>query len=154
MLILIIFLYWKKDKKKVYRYCVLCFAVIYFVVSPILLNLNIGSNHSHHVYALLASVPANILFLVVYYNSVEKLPEYSALLIFSGGTSSVIYRIWHAGIINFIDVKVTENYRWPVFSLADSIVTIGGILLLFWFFYKIYLRLRGRGKDTISISIV
>lgn len=47
------------------------------------------------------------------------------ILIFMGGISNIIDRLFFGCVIDFIDLKF-----WPVFNLADVFVTIGAIIIL------------------------
>ena len=51
-------------------------------------------------------------------------------LIWGGALGNFTDRLWNGRVIDFIDVGVGQ-YRWPVFNLADSCITIGlGLLIL------------------------
>jgi lipoprotein signal peptidase len=53
--------------------------------------------------------------------------EFGALiLIFSGGISNIIDRIYFGCVIDFIDLKF-----WPVFNFADIFITFGVVILIF-----------------------
>lgn len=47
------------------------------------------------------------------------------ILIFSGALSNIIDRLIFGCVIDFIDL-----HFWPVFNLADTMITIGGIILI------------------------
>ena len=36
----------------------------------------------------------------------------------------------YKGVVDFIDIGIGTNYRWYIFNIADSAVTIGIILYL------------------------
>ena len=51
-------------------------------------------------------------------------------MVLGGALGNIIDRVRiEAGVIDFIDVGIGEDWRWPVFNVADSFVTIGIILL-------------------------
>jgi signal peptidase II len=56
--------------------------------------------------------------------------RYALSMIFGGAVGNLIDRIRFGEVIDFIDVGI-GSYRWPVFNVADSCVTVG-LVLLFW----------------------
>jgi signal peptidase II len=52
-------------------------------------------------------------------------------LIISGAISNIIDRIYFGCVIDFIDLRI-----WPVFNLADIYITIGAIILIFFYVFK------------------
>ena len=62
-----------------------------------------------------------------------KLPIFSSLgfvLIASGAIGNAIDRIIFGKVVDFIDFHLNDFF-WPVFNLADTIIFIGAILFLF-----------------------
>ena len=62
-----------------------------------------------------------------------KLPRYSSLgfiLIASGAIGNAIDRIIYGKVVDFIDFYI-EDFHWPAFNLADTIIFIGACLFLF-----------------------
>ena len=62
-----------------------------------------------------------------------KLPRYSSvgfILIASGAVGNAIDRIIYGKVVDFIDFYI-EDFHWPAFNLADTIIFIGTILFLF-----------------------
>ncbi len=57
------------------------------------------------------------------------------ILIFSGGFSNFLDRIFYGGVIDFILVSY-KNFSWPIFNLADGFITIGVFILLISNFKK------------------
>ena len=59
-----------------------------------------------------------------------KLPRYSSLgfiLIASGAIGNAIDRIIYGKVVDFIDFHI-EDFHWPAFNLADTIIFIGAVL--------------------------
>ncbi len=77
-------------------------------------------------YKLLFIIAAVIVILVIliYYKKVNnKLP---LIFLLAGTSGNLIDRIYFGYVRDFIDIKV-----WPVFNIADSLNTIGVILLIY-----------------------
>jgi signal peptidase II len=58
----------------------------------------------------------------------NKLSKIAIILIISGAISNLIDRIVIGKITDFLYFGI-KGYYWPAFNLADSCITIGGILL-------------------------
>lgn len=51
-------------------------------------------------------------------------------LVCAGAVGNLIDRVRsHQGVVDFMDMGIGENLRWPVFNVADVAVTVGAILL-------------------------
>jgi signal peptidase II len=75
-----------------------------------------------------------ILFIIYYFDKILKqnfLIKFSFSLIIGGAIGNFIDRIRFGEVIDFIEVGINEKYKWPVFNLADSAITIGVLLLIF-----------------------
>lgn len=77
-----------------------------------------------------------LLILLLYFAKKElnlnsKLAQYLLALVFAGGISNLIDRLYHGYVIDFISIWI-----WPTFNFADIYITIG-ILLLIIFYGKI-----------------
>jgi len=67
-----------------------------------------------------------IIFLILEKKNIYVL-SYSFL--FGGAIGNLIDRLRFKAVIDFIDIGISENLRWPIFNIADSSITIGIILL-------------------------
>ncbi len=56
----------------------------------------------------------------------DALLRFSLALIFAGAAGNLIDRLRFSYVIDFLDFRV-----WPVFNVADSAITIGGILIFY-----------------------
>ena len=68
-----------------------------------------------------------------------KLPRYSSfgfMLISSGAIGNAIDRIIYGKVVDFIDFHIND-FHWPAFNLADTIIFIGASLFLFNQFFSI-----------------
>lgn len=50
-------------------------------------------------------------------------------LLLAGAIGNLIDRLMFGSVTDFLDFRI-----WPVFNVADSAVTIGGLLLVWWFY--------------------
>ena len=59
----------------------------------------------------------------------------SMALITSGAVGNILDRIiGRKGVVDFINVGITENLRWPTFNIADAVIVAGAFLLFIVFF--------------------
>lgn len=73
--------------------------------------------------------------IFILYTMLAKRPKSRQLtlgltLIFSGAVGNLIDRVIHGHVLDFIDIRI-----WPVFNIADSAITIGASLVL-WYLFK------------------
>ena len=91
-------------------------------------GLDLGNLHLHTVIAVIA-----LGLLVWLFRSLPadaRLSQLALVLVLGGALGNIIDRLIHeAGVVDFFDVGVSEQWRWPIFNVADSFVTIGIILL-------------------------
>lgn len=63
--------------------------------------------------------------------SAGRLAKWGAVFIFAGAVGNLYDRIKLGFVVDFLDFRV-----WPVFNIADSFITVGGVLLaasvFFW----------------------
>lgn len=79
-----------------------------------------------------------IIFVVFYFKNIlkqEKLVKLSFSLIIGGAIGNFIDRIRFGEVIDFIEIGINQKYKWPVFNVADSAITIG-VCLLFLFILR------------------
>ena len=76
-------------------------------------------------------------------------------MIFGGAIGNIIDRIIYGKEIDFIDVDIPDIiipklhiflYRWPSFNIADSSITVGGIILFLWLYIKDKKQKRNNNK--------
>ena len=101
---------------------------ITFITNPnALFGISLGDRFP---YPLLTTIVAIVIVVLI-------LTERSAFLtgayglILGGAIGNLIDRLRIGEVIDFIDAGV-KNLRWPTFNIADSAVTIG-IILMLWF---------------------
>jgi len=73
-----------------------------------------------------------ILLLIFFFIKSEKRSELMPVsLIIAGAAGNILDRIIYGSVCDFLDFRI-----WPVFNLADSFVTIGGVVLFYLEFLK------------------
>ncbi|MDD5237080.1 MAG: signal peptidase II, partial [Candidatus Omnitrophica bacterium] len=89
-----------------------------------------GIFKNYTTFLIIASC-ATILFIVLSLKESRKvnLVNISLSLILSGAIGNLIDRLRLGLVVDFLDFRV-----WPVFNVADSIITIGALLLAFSLF--------------------
>jgi len=75
-------------------------------------------------YALISISVIAIFFILKYYK--EKEYQFPLTLILAGTIGNLIDRIFLGHVRDFIDLKF-----WPVFNIADTLITIGILLLAY-----------------------
>lgn len=58
----------------------------------------------------------------------RRLNELALAMILGGAFGNTIDRIMYGEVVDFIDVGINRT-RWPVFNVADSLVTVGVLIL-------------------------
>lgn len=76
-----------------------------------------------------------IWYLVRHRSSLAPLARISLTLILAGALGNMIDRLFLGYVIDFIHFR-TDNFDFPVFNLADSLVVIGGALLFLSTFFE------------------
>ena len=90
--------------------------------SGVAFGLGAGTNFPFYVFSLLAAAAILILFLRGRVQGRTR--ELALALIFGGAVGNLVDRITTGLVVDFIDVGIRQ-WRFPVFNVADSAVTIG-----------------------------
>ena len=64
--------------------------------------------------------------------------------ILAGAVGNLIDRIFHGEVIDFFDVY-WKQYHWPAFNIADSFITIGVAITIFYL-------IRAKGEDPFAAA--
>lgn len=84
--------------------------------------------YSNFVFSLISLIIVIILcLLLIKSNKINKSIAY--ICIISGATGNIFDRIERGAVIDFIECHY-QNYYFPVFNIADALITVGVILLL------------------------
>jgi signal peptidase II len=96
-----------------------------------------GMLQGGRVFLIAASVAAAvfIVFLAERVSPDERAKRAFLGMILGGAVGNLIDRLYPGHVIDFIDMGIS-SYRWPVYNLADTAVTVGGILLVLAFSTK------------------
>jgi len=85
--------------------------------------------------SLIGVVGVVAILLFYRYFSKSNLLGVSALsLVFGGAIGNLIDRFRFGYVTDFIDVRLWHDYHWPSFNVADSAITVGSIMLIFFIF--------------------
>lgn len=71
---------------------------------------------------------------IIYYRKEfieEKIPAIATSLILGGAIGNLGDRILQGSVLDFINF-----HFWPIFNIADSAISIGGVLLVYWMWKK------------------
>lgn len=96
-----------------------------------------GLFHSHTELFIALGIAGVIVILVFlrYFPPATTLGAVSFALILGGAVGNLIDRIRLGYVIDFINIHVQELLHWPAFNVADTALTVG-ILVLIYYFYK------------------
>lgn len=69
-------------------------------------------------------------FLIKYYKTISTWMIVAISLVISGTIGNFIDRIRLGYVVDFISVRILDRYDFAVFNIADSLIVIGGIMLI------------------------
>ncbi|MGQ9811379.1 MAG: signal peptidase II [bacterium] len=76
-------------------------------------------------------VAAIVLFVVLFYARRSSTAVRISLgLVLGGAIGNLIDRFRYGAVVDFIDIGIRENLRWPCFNAADAAITIGVFVLI------------------------
>jgi signal peptidase II len=88
---------------------------------------------------LIVSIIVLILILAffIYEKNKNMIFCTSMALITSGAIGNILDRVTgRKGVVDFINVGISENMRWPTFNAADAVIVAGAFLLFIVFFQE------------------
>jgi signal peptidase II len=96
-----------------------------------------GLFHSHTEVFIALGIAASVIILVFlyYFPPATTVGIVSFALILGGAVGNLIDRIRLHYVIDFISIHLQELFLWPAFNIADAALTVG-ILILIYYFYK------------------
>ena len=79
------------------------------------------------------------MVLVVYYflktPASQKAMKFALSLILAGALGNFIDRFFRGYVVDFLEFHV-RGFYWPTFNVADSCISIGAVLLVFYLFTR------------------
>ncbi|MBA7504636.1 Lipoprotein signal peptidase [subsurface metagenome] len=81
------------------------------------------------------------ILLVRHYLLSTALSNVSLGLLFGGATGNLIDRLRFGYVVDFVDLRLWNDFHWPAFNFADAAI-VAGILLFIYSFYRIELFAR------------
>ncbi len=88
------------------------------------------------VFLVLTAASLVALGLVIYYfvktPASERGMKLALSLILAGALGNLLDRVFRGYVIDFLDFYIGRAH-WPFFNVADSCITVGALLLLFFF---------------------
>ncbi len=99
--------------------------------------MNQSSDLQHYLLTTLNIIIVLVLIGFIMWMPLKRLERFAIGLIVSGAIGNIIDRFNYGYVIDFVDVGL-EVWRWPVFNIADSCVSVGITIWLVstLFFYK------------------
>jgi len=98
-------------------------------------GLSFGHPHVMLTITFLIIIILGYLFLKGNLFSNNMLGKTAMVMVLGGAIGNFIDRIRMKEVVDFIDMGV-GHYRWPVYNLADIYVTIGMVILIYFFSFK------------------
>lgn len=86
---------------------------------------------------LVAVIAFAIVLVTIYwftYRQKSFFYNFASGLILGGALGNFIDRLFIGKVIDFIDIGY-KNFRWPVFNFADTAISIGIAILIFYFLF-------------------
>ena len=96
-----------------------------------------GMLQGGRIFLIISSVIAStfIIFLAQRVPEKERAKRVFLGMILGGALGNLVDRIYPGSVIDFINMGIGP-YRWPYYNVADSAVTVGGILLIITYSLK------------------
>lgn len=76
-----------------------------------------------------------ILIFYKYFSKSNWLGVTGLSLVLGGAVGNLIDRIRFGYVTDFIDVLLWGDFHWPTFNVADSAITVGSIVLIFFILF-------------------
>jgi len=99
----------------------------YALNSGVAFSLGAGSRFPFWLFSIVAALV--ILWLLARAKVPHRPQQFALALILGGALGNLVDRITTGLVVDFIEVGI-DRYRWPVFNVADSAVTVGVVLFI------------------------
>lgn len=80
----------------------------------------------------IASLMAAIFVIYLFVTEKGEFSRFSLSLIIAGAAGNLYDRFTKGYVIDFLDFHI-KNHHWASFNLADSLITVGSLLLILYF---------------------
>jgi signal peptidase II len=91
-----------------------------------------GGDLKYYFLIVVTFIAVAILFYMFYaMKNATVLKTITLALIMGGALGNLYDRLFRGAVIDFLDVYA-GRFHWPVFNIADSSITIGILLILYW----------------------
>ncbi|MEM7071556.1 MAG: signal peptidase II, partial [Pseudomonadota bacterium] len=71
-----------------------------------------------------------LVILRWFYRAQTDIERFALAMVLGGAVGNIIDRIFRYGVVDFIDFHLFY-WHWPAFNLADSLIVIGAIIIIF-----------------------
>ncbi len=78
------------------------------------------------------------VFLIRNFYNLSKLMKVSLVMLLAGAIGNLIDRIRLSYVIDFVSVRFSNGYEFPVFNVADCFIVISTILIIAMIFFNKY----------------
>jgi signal peptidase II len=105
---------------------------------------------AHEIFRLPFLIGVSILAIGFIITMLKRLREDAVGLttalafVLGGAVGNLIDRVFYGEVIDFLDVY-WSTYHWPAFNLADSFITVGALITLFYL-------IRAKGDDPFAAN--
>ncbi len=106
------------------------FQLTYLTNTGIAFSMFQGANTFFMVFTILVIAGFAVWYAVNAAN-LDRLIKTALVLVVSGAAGNLIDRLAFGQITDFLDVFV-GSYHWPSFNVADSCISVGGVLIFIW----------------------
>ena len=112
------------------------FNIVYTTNTGAAFGFMAGAGRWRNIFFQVISVFALAGLLYLYHSSSDRgyLLFLGCSLVFGGALGNLLDRIHYRFVTDFLDFYIGP-YHWPAFNVADSAITVGGILLAWHFFH-------------------
>ncbi len=115
------------------------FRMTYVTNTGAAFSFSLGTDLHNRIFFTITTLIATGLLIYLLHKTDETLPSVAFAMIIGGAIGNLIDRVAYGAVIDFLDFDFFNIIiqRWPVFNIADSMITIAVILLIIDMFISI-----------------
>jgi signal peptidase II len=108
------------------------FRITYVTNTGAAFSFSLGTDLYNRIFFTITTLVATGLLLFLLHKTDEILPSAAFAMIIGGAIGNLIDRIAYGAVVDFLDFDFFDIIieRWPVFNVADSMITIAVVLLI------------------------